>query len=98
MTLVELFSKDDCHLCDQAKAVIERVQNQIPFSLREIKLTPGDQYFDEYKEMFPVVHINKVPVFKYRVNENMLRIKLRQVAGETRIPDVDPDEPAIEKK
>jgi len=97
MTLVELYSKDDCHLCDEAKVVIERVQKQIPFKLREFKLMPGDQYFEEYKEMFPVVHINKVQVFKYHVSENMLKVKLQQLSGELHTPDVDPDGPAIER-
>jgi len=96
MILVELYSKEDCHLCDEARAVIERVKKQIPFTLREFKLTPGDQYFEEYKEMFPVVHINKVLSFKYRLTENMLRIKLQQIAGGSRGYDVDPDEPAVE--
>ncbi|MBM2842099.1 MAG: glutaredoxin 2 [Bacteroidetes bacterium] len=97
MTLVELYSKEECHLCDEAKAVIERVQKRIQFKLREIKLTPGDPYFEEYKEMFPVVHINKVQVFKYRVSENMLKIKLQQVAIETRAPD-DPEAPSVDRK
>ena len=94
MTLVELFSKDDCHLCDEARTVIERVQKLIPFRLREYKLMPGDLYYEEYKEIFPVVHINKVQAFKYRVSENLLKIKLQQLAAESR----DPDEPPTEKK
>lgn len=98
MILVELYSKDDCHLCDEARVVVERVQKQIPFKLREFKLMPGDPSFEEYKEMFPVVHINKVQVFKYRVSENMLRIKLQQLAGELRTPASDPDGPAAEKQ
>jgi hypothetical protein len=97
MTLVELYSKDDCRLCDEAKVIIERVQQLVPFIFREFKLMPGDQYFEDYKEMFPVVHINKVQAFKYRVSENMLKIKLQQLAGESRAPDVDPDEPAMER-
>jgi hypothetical protein len=98
MTLVELFSKNDCHLCFEARIVIERVQKRIPFALREFKLLPGDPDFEEYKEIVPVVLINKVQAFKYRVSENMLKIKLQQAAGEGRTHDVDPDEPAIEKK
>ncbi len=97
MMLVELFSKEDCHLCEEAKAVLERVQKQVPFKFREFKLTPGDSNFDEFKEMFPVVYINKVPAFKYRVSENMLKIKLQQIAGDERPLDVDPDEPSVEK-
>jgi hypothetical protein len=32
--------------------------------------------------MFPVVHVDKVPAFKYRVNEQMLKIKLQQLMAE----------------
>jgi Glutaredoxin-like domain (DUF836) len=97
MILVELYSKEDCQLCDEARSVLERVQRQIPFHLREFKLTPGDAYFEDYKEMFPVVHINKVQTFKYRVSENMLKIKLQQTADDSRSQDVDPEEPSIER-
>ena len=96
MTLVELYSKDECSLCDDAKNILERVSKQIPFTLREFKLMPGDPYYEDYKELVPVVHINKVQVFKYRVSENMLRIKLQQLSG-IRTPDVDPEAPALEK-
>jgi hypothetical protein len=96
MTLVELFSTGDCHLCDDARAVIERAGQQIPFKLREFTLMPGDPHYEEHKEMFPVVHINHVPVFTYRVSEHLLKIRLRQVAEDARPPGVDTDEPAIE--
>ena len=66
-------------MCDDAKAVLEKVRQQLPFSFREFKLTPGDAYWEEYREMFPVVHIDKVQAFKYRVNEQMLKIKLQQL-------------------
>ena len=84
MTLVELYSKEECHLCDEARAVLEKVQKQMPFLLREFKLTPGDQYFEEYKEMFPVVHIDKELAFRHRVSENMLKIRLQQAANSDR--------------
>ncbi len=94
MILVELYSKEDCHLCDDAKAVLEKVRGQMPFNLHVFKLTPGDTYWEEYKEMFPVVHIDKVPAFKYRVNEQMLKIKLQQLMTEkTRKVDGVEEEP-----
>jgi len=77
--LVELYSKEGCHLCEEARSVLERVQQQVPFTLREIKLSPGEAYFDEYSEKVPVVHINRVPTFKYRVNERLLRAKLKHI-------------------
>lgn len=98
MTLVELYSKDDCSLCDEARAVLEHVRKEIPFTLREFKLMPGDHFYEDYKEMVPVVHINKIPAFKYRVSENMLRVRLQQVKESARPPDVDPEAPALETK
>ncbi|HET6273727.1 MAG TPA: glutaredoxin family protein [Bacteroidota bacterium] len=96
MILVELYSKEECHLCDEARAVLEKVRQQIPFNLRESKLSPGDEYYDEYAEMFPVVHVNKVLTFKYRVNEHMLRIKLQQLTEGARSPDVRADDSTME--
>lgn len=93
MILVELFSKADCHLCDEAKAVLEKVQCGIPFSLKEIKLTDGDEKFEEYAELVPVVLIDKVLTFKYRVNEHSLRIRLQQLASSSGKPDEE-EEPA----
>jgi hypothetical protein len=78
MILVELYSGEGCHLCEDAKAVIRKVQQEIPFTLREITLVPGDEYYDEYRELIPVVHINKVLAFKHRVTETMFKIRLRQ--------------------
>ena len=81
MILVELFSKNDCYLCDEAKVVLEKVQKEVPFSLKEIKLAEGDEKFEEYAELVPVVLIDKVLTFKYRVNEPTLRIRLQQLAS-----------------
>ncbi len=87
MILVELFSKHDCHLCDEAKAVLEKVQREIPFSLKEIKLTDGDEKFEEYADLVPVVLIDRILAFKYRINEHTLRIRLQQLASSGGVPD-----------
>ncbi len=91
MTLVELYSKDDCHLCDEAQAVLEKVRKEIPFQLRIIKLMPGEENFEEFKEDFPVIHINKRFAFKHRVNETMLKIRLQQIAAEGKSPTLEED-------
>lgn len=83
MILVELYSKDDCSLCDEALAVLRKVQHEVPFTLKITKLIPGEEGFDHYREDFPVILINKRFAFKHRLNENMLKIRLQQVAAET---------------
>jgi hypothetical protein len=81
MILVEFFSSDDCRLCDEARDVLERVRQSIPFTLSEIRLHAGDSLYDEYSDKVPVVHIDRVPAFRYRLHEGMLRIRLQQVAS-----------------
>ncbi len=80
MTLVELYSKEDCHLCDEAQAVLEKVQAEIPFTLKVYKLIAGEAFYDEYKEDFPVVHINKRMAFKHRIHEHGFKIRLQQIS------------------
>jgi ribosome-associated toxin RatA of RatAB toxin-antitoxin module len=89
MILVELYSKDDCHLCDEALAVLQKVQIEFPFTLKLHKLIQGEMNFEEYKEDFPVIHINKRFAFKHRLNEQMLKIRLQQVANERANPTMD---------
>jgi hypothetical protein len=96
MILVELFTSADCRHCDEARAVLERMQASIPFTLSEIRIHAGDTWYDEYHELVPVVHINRVPVFKHRLVEGMLRIRLQQIAAGTARPAAEEDQDAGE--
>lgn len=91
MLLVELYSKEDCHLCEEALAVLEKVRQDVPFTLKTVKLIPGESYFDEYREDFPVIHINKRFAFKHRLNENLLKIRLQQVTNESSSASLEDD-------
>ncbi len=73
MIRIELYSKRDCHLCDEARSVLERVRKDIPFDLIEVKVAPGDHRYEEIKELIPVIYVEKEPAFHYRVEEEELR-------------------------
>ncbi|MCZ6820134.1 MAG: glutaredoxin family protein [Calditrichaeota bacterium] len=73
---VEIFSKRDCPLCDIAKAILVKVQEEIPFELQTIDITGDRELFSEYKEQIPVIFINGSKAFKYRVDESELRKRL----------------------
>ncbi len=81
MILVEIYSKDDCHLCDVVKTRLLNVQKNHPFELREIKIHEGDEYFEQYKERIPVVFINKEFAFQYRVSEAEFLQRLQAVTA-----------------
>ena len=76
MILVEMYSKEDCHLCDVAVAVLLKIQQEYPFELRQIKIHDGDEYFENFKERVPVVFINKEFACQYRIREKEFIAKL----------------------
>jgi predicted DCC family thiol-disulfide oxidoreductase YuxK len=67
--LVELYSKDDCHLCDVAKEVMLNVQKRRAFRFIEIKIQPGMPEYEQFKERIPVIFVNKKFAFQYKVTE-----------------------------
>ncbi|HMD13252.1 MAG TPA: glutaredoxin family protein, partial [Bacteroidota bacterium] len=69
MILVEVYSKNDCHLCDVAKDQLKRIQQQHPFELKVISIEHDDGLFQKYKERIPVIHINGTFAFQYRIRE-----------------------------
>jgi glutaredoxin len=74
--LVELFSKEDCHLCQEALAVLKKVQREIPFSLVVRKIVPEDPSYERVKEKVPLVFINHEEAFHFRVHERTLQTRL----------------------
>ncbi len=69
MDIIEIFSKENCQLCDEAKNVIKKVKMSIEFDFIEIDITKDKEIFEKYKYDIPVIHLNGVIAFKHRVNE-----------------------------
>ncbi|MFQ5823174.1 MAG: glutaredoxin family protein [bacterium] len=76
---VEVYSKIDCHLCDDAKAILLKVQKVLPFDIKEIDITQDKIHFEEFKEQIPVIFINDRKAFKFKVNEEELRRKIKRL-------------------
>jgi hypothetical protein len=75
---ITLLSRPGCHLCEQARAVIERVAAEVgvPWSERDITLSEDD--LRNYSEMIPVTLIDGVQHDYWRVSEDRLRTALRR--------------------
>ena len=78
MIRIHLYSKEDCHLCDEAKSVIEKLQQQHPFELVVTKIFEGHPKFKEFSEKVPVVFVEGEQAFVYRVNEEKLLTKIQE--------------------
>ncbi len=73
-----LYSKKDCHLCEVAKEQLLEIQQEYPFSLKEIDIEKDKMAFEKYKYLIPVIEIDGKIAFNYRVNEAELKKLLTQ--------------------
>ena len=73
---ITLLSRPGCHLCEEARAVIERVAAElgVPWSERDITQSPDD--LAQFSEMIPVTFIDGVQHDYWRVDEGRLRAAL----------------------
>jgi len=76
---VEIYSRPDCHLCDTAKEVIERVRETYAFDLRVININTDPELERKYGEEIPVVVINGRKAFKFFVDENKFEDQVKRL-------------------
>ena len=72
MKTVTLYSRPGCHLCDEARDVLERLSAQTPFTIEEIDITRDDALHARYLERIPVVALDGEELFDYEVDERAL--------------------------
>jgi glutaredoxin len=74
MSLV-LYGKPGCHLCDDARGVLERVGA----AFAEVDITSDDALHAAYLERIPVITLDGEERFEYFVDEAALRRLLDKV-------------------
>jgi glutaredoxin len=79
MTTVVLYGRDGCCLCDDARATLQKVRRERPFTLVECDIDSDDGLLRAYLERIPVVTIEGVEAFELFVNESELERRLDMV-------------------
>jgi hypothetical protein len=74
--LITLLTRPGCHLCDDARAVIERVAAELGVSWTERDITRSEGDLRDYGDMIPVTLIDGVQHDFWRVSEQRLRAAL----------------------
>lgn len=80
MITIEVMTKNDCSLCDDAKKIIEQAIVEFPVELKMTDIESDSVLFERYKEKIPVVLINGIESFVYKVHPITLRKKLEKLA------------------
>lgn len=76
MREIVLYGRPGCHLCDDARVVLLRVQAELPFALVERDIEQDDGLFKAYLERIPVVVLDGEELFDFFVDEAELRRRL----------------------
>jgi len=74
--VVTLYGRPECHLCDDARALLLRVRDEVDFELVERDIERDDDLFRRYLERIPVVAIDGEEAFELFVDEAELRRRL----------------------
>jgi glutaredoxin len=73
---VTVYSKPDCHLCEDAIAVLEGLRSQLDFELVELDITADDALHRAYFERIPVLEIDGEELCEFFVDEALVRERL----------------------
>ena len=75
---VTIYSREQCHLCDEAVETVERVAATVEATveIEEVDVDDDPELAAEYGERVPYVFVDGRPAFKYRVSESELRTRL----------------------
>lgn len=77
MHRITLLSRSGCHLCDDARAVIQRVAVDLAVPWEERDVTASEADLREYGEQVPVTFVDDVQHDFWTVSEARLRAALR---------------------
>ena len=75
--LLTVYSKPDCHLCEEAISALRAMQPQLGFELVEIDISEDDRLLRAYFDRIPVVCLDDgEELCEHFVDETLLRERL----------------------
>jgi glutaredoxin len=77
-TEIVIYSRKDCCLCEEMKAVIRQAGRRYALTLREIDVDTSIELQERFGSEVPVLFINGRKAFKYRITSSELEKRLRR--------------------
>ena len=77
---VQIYSRPDCHLCEEAKRVLEQARAEFAFRLEEINIDNDPELRERFTNDVPVIFINGRKAFKHRLEARDFVKRLRRSA------------------
>jgi glutaredoxin len=82
---VILYTREGCHLCDQAKAAILSAESRyrLDIDLREVDIDDDDELHARFTNDVPVIYIRGAEAFRHRVDSAGFAEAVRATASST---------------
>jgi hypothetical protein len=78
MTVVTVFSRHGCHLCDVAMNQLESMKNELNFEIEKIFIDGDSELEKLYGEQVPVIHIDGVHHDFFKVDPERFKASLEK--------------------
>jgi len=78
MTLVTIYSRTGCHLCEDALRLLQSMQDELNFEIEEILIDGYEELEQLYGEKIPVTHIDGVHHDFWRVDPERFKSSLEK--------------------
>jgi glutaredoxin len=78
MTIVTIYSRTGCHLCEDALAVLASLKDELNFEISEVLIDNDEELQRLYSEQIPVTHIDGVHHDYWRVDPERFRSSLEK--------------------
>lgn len=75
---ITLLTRPGCHLCDEARTIIDRVAADLKVGWDERDITASEDDLARYSDMIPVTLIDGIQHDYWRVSEERLRAALQR--------------------
>jgi glutaredoxin len=79
MATLTVYSKPDCHLCQEAIRALRRLQAELEFELRERDISADDALHRAYFERIPVIALDGEELSEYFLDEALVRERLESL-------------------
>jgi glutaredoxin len=76
MSVLTVYSRPDCHLCEEAMIALRSLQSELAFKLVERDITDDEALHRAYFDRIPVVMLDGVELSHFFVDEALVRERL----------------------
>jgi len=79
MIEVSVYSRSNCHLCEEALEVISEIRKDYEFTITKILIDGDSELEEKYGEQVPVILINDQPHDFFRVDPERFRLAISKL-------------------